>query len=105
MSSRLSGMVMSANGEKLYFLSSFEKGYDLWELDVREKSTKILKKLGGGGAVLEINDKGDVYVYQAAIFRKLTPMASRNMLNMTLLWNSIERQNGNICSIISFAAK
>ncbi len=71
MSSRLSGMVMSANGEKLYFLSSFEKGYDLWELDVREKSTKILKKLGGGGAVLEINDKGDVYVLSGGNLQKI----------------------------------
>ena len=40
MSSNLSGMALSKDGEKLYFMTSFEKGYDLWELDVREKSER-----------------------------------------------------------------
>ena len=55
MSSNLSGMALSKDGEKLYFMTSFEKGYDLWELDVREKSMKILKKMGQGGAHLAVN--------------------------------------------------
>ena len=59
MSSRLSGVSLSKDGDKLFFLSAFEKGYDLWELDIREKSTKILKKLGMGGAELVLNKKGD----------------------------------------------
>ena len=54
MSSNLSGMAMSKDGDKLYFMTSFEKGYDLWELDVREKSMKILKKMGQGGAQLRM---------------------------------------------------
>lgn len=57
MSSSLSGMALSKDGEKFYFMTSFEKGYDLWELDVREKSMKILKKMGQGGAGLAM--KGD----------------------------------------------
>ena len=59
MSSRLSGVSLSKDGDKLFFLSAFEKGYDLWELDVRERSTKILKKLDGGGADIKLNKKGD----------------------------------------------
>lgn len=59
MSSSLSGMALANNGEKLYFMSSFEKGYDLWELDVREKSMKILKKMGQGPAQLKLDKKGD----------------------------------------------
>ena len=59
MSSRLSGVSLSKDGDKLFFLSAFEKGYDLWELDVREKSTKILKKLGMGSAEIKLNKKGD----------------------------------------------
>ena len=55
MSSNLSGMALSKDGEKFYFMTSFEKGYDLWELDVREKSMKILKKMGQGGAQLAMN--------------------------------------------------
>lgn len=57
MSSSLSGMALSNDGEKFYFMTSFEKGFDLWELDVREKSMKILKKMGQGGAQLRM--KGD----------------------------------------------
>ena len=72
MSSKLSGAVLSKDGDKLYFLSSFEKGFDLWELDVREKSTKILKKLGGGGADLVLNKKGDnIYVLSGGNLQKI----------------------------------
>ena len=54
MSSNLSGMALSKDGDKFYFMTSFEKGYDLWELDMREKSMKILKKMGQGGAQLRM---------------------------------------------------
>ena len=54
MSSSLSGMALSKDGDKFYFMTSFEKGYDLWEMDVREKSMKITKKLGQGGAGLKM---------------------------------------------------
>ena len=59
MSSQMSGMALSPDGEKFYFMTSFEKGYDLWELDVRERSMKILKKMGQGGASLRMDKKGD----------------------------------------------
>ena len=72
MSSKLSGAVLSKEGDKLYFLSSFEKGYDLWELDIREKSTKILKKLDGGSAQLVLNKKGDnIYVLSGGNLQKI----------------------------------
>ena len=59
MSSSLSGMALSKDGAKLYFLSSFEKGYDLWEYDTRDRSSKIMKKMGGRGAYLSLDKKGD----------------------------------------------
>ena len=72
MSSRLSGGVLSNDGDKFFFLSAFEKGYDLWELKVREKSTKILKKLDGGGASLVLNKKGDnIYVLSGGNLQKI----------------------------------
>lgn len=54
MSSSMGGMALSKDGEKFYFMASFEKGYDLWEMDVREKSMKILKKMGQGGGGLKM---------------------------------------------------
>lgn len=49
-SSRLSDAVLSTDGEKLYYLASFEKGTDLWETNLREHETKILAKLGANSA-------------------------------------------------------
>ncbi len=70
MSSSLSGMALSGDGEKFYFMTSFEKGYDLWELDVREKSMKILKKMGQGGARLKV--KGDnIFLLSGGNLQKL----------------------------------
>ncbi len=79
MSSRLSGAVLSDDGDKLFFLSAFEKGYDLWELDVREKSTKILKKLDGGGAALVLNKKGDnIYVLSGGNLQKIEAKSGKS---------------------------
>ncbi|MBR5081238.1 MAG: PD40 domain-containing protein [Bacteroidales bacterium] len=70
MSSNLSGMALSKDGEKLYFMTSFEKGYDLWELDVREKSMKILKKMGQGGAHLAVKDD-NIYLLSGSNLQKV----------------------------------
>ena len=70
MSSNLSGMALSKDGEKLYFMTSFEKGYDLWELDVREKSMKILKKMGQGGAHLAVKDD-NIFLLSGGNLQKL----------------------------------
>ena len=58
MSSSLSGIALAKDGDKLFFMSSFEKGYDLWELDIRDKSMKILKKMGKGGGQLALDKDG-----------------------------------------------
>ncbi len=49
-SSDLSSAILSKDGEKLYYLTSFEKGYDLWQVELRTHEAKILQKLGSGGA-------------------------------------------------------
>jgi Periplasmic protease len=59
MSSSLSGTALSNDGEKLYFMSAFEKGYDLWEYNTRDRSSKILKKMDGGGSQLAFDKKGE----------------------------------------------
>ena len=70
MSSNLSGMALSKDGEKLYFMTSFEKGYDLWEMDVREKSMKITKKMGQGGAHLAVKDD-NIFLLSGGNLQKL----------------------------------
>ena len=56
-SSALSDAVLTKDGSKLYYLSSFEKGYDLWVQDFKKKETKLLAKLGGGYGQLKLDEK------------------------------------------------
>lgn len=44
--SMLSDAVISKEGDKLYFLTTFDKGVDLWVTETRTKETKQLAKLG-----------------------------------------------------------
>lgn len=44
-SSNLADAVMSADGEKLYYLSRFENGYDLWVTKFKDNETKLFLKL------------------------------------------------------------
>lgn len=57
--SDLAGFAMSPDGEKLFYLAGFEKGYDLWVHDFREESTKILTKLGASSASMVMSDDGE----------------------------------------------
>lgn len=56
-SSALSGAVLSKDGEKLYYLARFEKGFDLWQTELRTKETRIIHKLNADGAGDLVLDK------------------------------------------------
>jgi len=57
-SSDLGDFEMSPEGDKLFYLARFERGYDLWVRDFREESTKILAKLGANSASMALSDDG-----------------------------------------------
>lgn len=61
MSSSMSGAILDEAGENFYFLSSFEKGYDLWKYEVRTRDLKILAK-GAGAGHLAFDKKGNLLV-------------------------------------------
>ncbi|MCB1097112.1 MAG: PD40 domain-containing protein [Verrucomicrobiae bacterium] len=46
-SSDLAAAVLTPDGEKLYYLSKFEDGYDLWVNEIFEKTPKLLMKFPG----------------------------------------------------------
>lgn len=50
-SSHMADVMLSAKGDKLYYLSVFEDGYDLWEHNLKENVTKVLLKKVGAGAL------------------------------------------------------
>ncbi len=71
-SSSLSGAVLSKDGEKLYYLARFEKGYDLWQTELRTKETKVLVKMGAdnaGGLTLDKEGKHLFFVKNGGIER------------------------------------
>ncbi len=57
-SSALGDALLTPKGDKLYYFAAFEKGYDLWEQDFKENSTKLLMKDVGGGRLLT-DEKGE----------------------------------------------
>src|SRR5215204_5033905 len=54
-SGNLSSYLLSNDGEKLYFTARMEKGYDLWMTNPRTKETKLVAKLDGGPAGLDVS--------------------------------------------------
>lgn len=70
--SDLGGFAMSPEGDRLFYLARFEKGYDLWVHDFREESTKILAKLGASSASMQMNKDGDaVFVLAGGALSKI----------------------------------
>ncbi|MBS1974145.1 MAG: PD40 domain-containing protein, partial [Bacteroidetes bacterium] len=81
-SSRISDYALNNDGSKLFYLASFEKGYDLWVTEPRTRETKILAKLSStpgsiemstDGKSLFVSDKGGVIKVDAES-GKVTPI-------------------------------
>lgn len=56
-SSRMGDAILSPKGDVLYYLARFEGGFDLWEHNLKENTTKILQKKVGGG-ILQPDKEG-----------------------------------------------
>jgi len=57
-SADIADMALSKNGEKLYYLARFEKGYDLWLTETRTRDTKLFVKLNASSAGMELSADG-----------------------------------------------
>ena len=73
-SSNLGEAILSKDGEKLYYMSSFESGYDMWVSDLRKHSTRLLHKLNSGWASFAMDKEK----------KKLFLLGGRNMQIMDL---------------------
>ena len=54
----ISDYIFSSDGDKLFFAARMEKGYDLWVTNPRTKETKLVAKLDGGPAGMDISKDG-----------------------------------------------
>jgi Tol biopolymer transport system component/C-terminal processing protease CtpA/Prc len=61
-SSNVADFILNKEATEMYYLSNFEKGYDLWTTKFKSNETKILSKLGSGGSNL-ILDKEQKFIY------------------------------------------
>ena len=60
------------DGSKLFYLASFEKGFDLWVTDTKTKETKILAKLGSSPSTFFLsNDNKTLFVRNEAGLSKI----------------------------------
>jgi len=57
-SADIADMALTKAGDKLFYLASFEKGYDLWVTELRTKETKLFLKLGASSAGIELSADG-----------------------------------------------
>jgi len=57
-SSSLGDVVLTKDGKNLFYLSRFEKGYDLWLHKFKENETKLVLKLSGRGGQLKMDKDG-----------------------------------------------
>lgn len=57
-SGNISDYILSNDGEKLFFMARMEKGYDVWMTNPRTKETKLVAKLDGGPAGMDISKDG-----------------------------------------------
>ena len=63
--SDLAGHALSADGSTLYYLSRFEKGYELWRQNLREKTSRRLAGIPGRRASMALGADGKTIVILA----------------------------------------
>jgi len=71
-SSQISDARIIPDGSKLLYFSKMEKGYDLWQTDLRTKETKVLSKFGKGPGSLHLDKEGkNVFVLSDGAIKKV----------------------------------
>ncbi len=72
-SSDIASAMINKDGDALYYLSAFEKGYDLWKMDLRDHSTKLLNKTDCKWANIEPSKDGkELFILGSSTMQKLT---------------------------------
>ncbi|MDO4948596.1 MAG: S41 family peptidase [Bacteroidales bacterium] len=66
-SSNLSDAIITKDGESLYYTCSFEKGADMWKLDLRTRETKLVNKGAGSGRLVMDKDGKNIFLLGGAM--------------------------------------
>lgn len=74
-SSNLGDAYLTPDGETLYYLSAFEKGYDLWKVKPRTGDVKLVSKLSGVRGI-DVDKDGNLYLVGSSV-RKFDPKTEK----------------------------
>ena len=70
-SSSVVDAMLNKDGDKLYYLTRFEKDYDLWEYDLKKRSSKILSKATGAGELHTDKDDKNILLLSKGQLKKI----------------------------------
>ncbi len=70
-SSFLGDAVLTSKGDKLYYCAAFESGYDLWEHNFKENTTKLLIKGVGGGTMFPDKKGENIFLVSRGQLKKI----------------------------------
>ena len=70
-SSSVVDAMLNKDGDKLYYLTSFEKDFDLWEYDLKKRSSKILSKATGAGELHTDKDGKNILLLSKGQLKKI----------------------------------
>ncbi len=77
-SSFISDALVTKAGDKMFYLSNVEKGFDLWVTDFKKNETKLLSKLGSGGAGLVFDkDEENIIVLSSGSIKKINASSGK----------------------------
>ncbi|TAF29714.1 MAG: peptidase S41 [Runella slithyformis] len=78
-SSNLSDALISKDGDAIYYLTRFEKGYNLWTTNLRTKETKQLVALNanGGGSMVWDKDQKSIFLNADGKISKIDPTSGK----------------------------
>ncbi len=65
-SSNLYDAIITKDGESLYYICSFEKGADMWKLDLRTRETKLVNKDAGSGQLMIDKEGKNIFLLGGA---------------------------------------
>jgi Tol biopolymer transport system component/C-terminal processing protease CtpA/Prc len=77
-STSISDALVSKDGENLYYLAKYEKGFNLWSLNLRTKESKMLTTLNAtGGNLVWDKDHKNIFLNASGALMKINPESGK----------------------------
>ncbi len=72
-SSDMGSMMLSRDGNNLYYTCSFEGGYDLWKMNLIDKEPRRVHKLNASSLNLSIDLSGNIFLLSSQSMQRMDP--------------------------------